>query len=182
MSFYNIVFIEGVRRIGKSSQCIFLRKHLAETIPNVGFMAIDSIHSSDEIDKKIDQMREWCQSNPKGTLVVSGSLAFSIVCSDLNKQKYGASYLEYELPIKNFLNLCREFKTKHILISSDNYQFLKEREVEGDPINLVEISMVYQGLEHFEKSQMSDFRWEKLNVRPHQPILEINRNLIKLIN
>jgi hypothetical protein len=178
MMFYNVIFLEGVRKIGKSSQCVLLRQSLGKD-REVHQLNLDQQFSPSELFDKINEIRAWCTENPTGTLIVNGSLAYSIVYKDLENQKYGSSYDEFELPIKNFLNLLRELKIISILLKANDYEYLKTRYAEDENYNPVEVRMLYDGFEFFEGSQNFNFKWHRVEISKYDSILQINTKILK---
>ena len=179
MKFYNVIFLEGVRRIGKSSQCVLLRQLLGSK-RTVGQINLDQKLSTSDLMDKVNEIRQWCTENPEGTLLVNGSLAYSIAYKDLANQKYGSSYDEFELPIKNFNNLLREFKTISLLLQATDYEYLESRYSIDEVHNKVEVKMLYDGFEFFaQHSQVSNFKWVKVPITKYDSILQIHAKMLK---
>jgi len=177
--YYNIVFLEGVRKIGKSSQLVLLKQEYSKKQSVMRF-DFDSHFNSTELSSKIDELRNWCKENPKGLALVNGSVAYSIVYQDLLHGKYGSSYAEFEIPIKNFFNLLKELKTISILMKSNNYNYLEQRT--DEVFNIVEYQQSYDGFMYFENSQIGyNFKWESVDISQYDNILKINEKIKKII-
>lgn len=180
MKNYNVIFVEGLRRIGKSSQITLLRQELLKD-KEIKVLNLDQYFAPNELNRQIDDIRTWCKDNPTGTLLINGSLVYSIVHRDIDAHKYGFSYSEYELPIKNLFNLLREFNILHLLLKADRFGEFK-RLMQADNFNHVFSQMFYQGLEFFENSQLNpSFKWTTCYILPDETMLEIFTKIKKLI-
>ena len=179
--YYNIVFLEGVKKIGKSSQCVLLKQEFSKKIPVKKFN-FDYYLNPEELYNKIDELRAWCQINPKGLALVNGSISYSIIHQDLIYGKYGSSYSDFEKPIKNFFNLLKELKTISVLLKSNDYSYLKNRQDENEVFNIVEYQKTYDGFLHFENSNINyNFKWEHVDINKFDTIMKINEKILKIL-
>jgi hypothetical protein len=175
------MFLEGVRKIGKTSQMVILNQEIGKqyTIKRFNF---DSYFTPEELDNKINELRDWCIKNPSGKALVSGSVSYSVVKQDLKLDKYGSSTEEYEIPLKNFYNLLREFKVVNILMKSHDYKYLEKRYNEEENFNLVANQKIFEGFLFFENSNIAgNFKWETVQVSEFDSILKINNKIKKVI-
>lgn len=176
---YNIIFLEGVKKIGKSSQLVLLKQEFLKD-REVERFDLDSHFNPMELSDKIDSIRDWCSKHPNGVALVNGSVAYSIVYQDLTHHQYGSSYSEFEIPIKNFFNLLREFKVINILMNSNDYNYLSNRS--EDNFNMVEYQQTYGGFVYFENSNIAcNFKWIPVNISQYDTILQINDKIKKLL-
>lgn len=179
--YYNIIFLEGVRKMGKTSQAVVLTQEFGKT-QKVGRFHFDLYYSAIELDDKVNQLRQWCQENPTGIALVTGSVSYSIIKQDLVIGKYGSSYSAFELPLKNFYNLLREFKVINVLMTSNDYNYLASRYEEDKTFNAIANQKVYEGFLYFEHSNIAcNFKWEKIQVSEFDSILKINEKLKKIL-
>jgi hypothetical protein len=176
---YNIIFLEGVRNIGKSSQLVLLKQELLKD-QEVARFDFNSNFTPDELSNKINELRNWCSNNPKGVALIQGSVAHSIVYNDLVIGKYGDSYPAFEVPIKNFFNLLREFKVINILMNTRDYNYLEKRS--SDVFNMTEYLQTYGGFVYFENSNIAcNFKWIPAIVNQYDSILQVNDKIKKLL-
>lgn len=178
---YNIIFLEGVGKIGKSSQLVLLKQEFSKTKKTIQ-LNFDKSFSPEELNLKINELRDWCSGNPDGVALVSGSVAYSIVYRDLSRSQYGVSYSEFEIPIKNFFNLLRDFKVINILLKSNNYEYLQNRTYPKNSLNLENHIQINDGFLFFENSQITyDFKWEKINISQYDSILNVDEKIKKIL-
>lgn len=179
--YYNIIFLEGVKKIGKSSQCVLIKQDFSKD-REVKKFDFDTHFNPTELSNKIDELRNWCLENPKGLALVNGSVAYSIIHQDLSNGKYGSSYAEFEIPIKNFFNLLKDFKTVSVLLNSNDYNYLENRLNEGEIFNIIEYQKTYDGFMFFENSQINyNFKWEHVNISQFDTILKIHDKIRQVI-
>ena len=178
MRFFNAIFIDGALKIGKSTQCSLLNGlDLDQSLP---VFKMNYKMKPTELNDKVNELRKLCVANPTKTIIIDGSVAFSLVSNDLENQSFGNSYLEYERSVKNFLNLLREIRTISILVNSDSYAFIKENR--DNDLNITESLAFYKGLVHFETSQInSGFSFVRLNIEPNETMIEIHKKILKLL-
>lgn len=178
---YNIIFLEGVRKMGKTSQAVVLTQEFGKT-QKVGRFNFDLYFDAIELNDKINQLRQWCQENPAGVALVTGSVSYSIIKQDLVMGKYGSSYPAFEIPLKNFYNLLREFKVINILMKSNSYNYLESRYGEDKTFNAIANQKVYEGFLYFEHSNIAcNFKWETVLISEFDSILRINEKLKKVL-
>lgn len=179
MNNFKILAVEGMPGVGKTTQITLLKNYLEETYKNHNFQVFrtnpEDILSVIKINEDIDKFLEK-QDN---IAIMDGTVASTVILSDVQQNHYGSSIDQLDLEIKSYLNLIHKYRTINCLISCDSVDYLKER----TGLNTVYLDTFWKGFYYFEQSQIaSNLNYLRVDIRKDDKILMVFDKIKKTLN
>lgn len=188
---YNILSIDGLVGVGKTSQINMLRMYLAQKNIDYKIFRFKSVDSVEYTQKQLLSILNYLEENPNSMAICDGSIATDIVDDIAIKKSKDFIYKKHAENLRVYKSINVKYKTLNILLSPQNIEFCKQRLEKRERIysekntnldNDVLLSKKKQIFDSFDYNMFStNIKFTNIPVFQNESILEVFDKIKKIL-